>query len=111
MTTSLEHLSVDALDAALEDYVMSALNKEGGGLSERARREAEIMLSLYSQSARMQAAFAGLLRFVETHYPEVSMFQKIEYVFRQGFLMGWHARGAVVDSTELDKLYNDGENV
>jgi len=99
---SLEELTSDALDAALEDYLRSSITEDGMGLSAKGQAEMKIMLRLCSESDRMKAALEVLVQLAEKNGPSPS--EMIDFVFREGFVLGWKVRGAMLYARVLKDL-------
>jgi len=101
---SLEELTSDALDAVLEDYLRASITEDGMSLSEKGQAEMKIMLRLCSESDRMKGALEVLVQLAEKNDPSPS--EMIDFVFREGFVLGWKVRGAMLYARVLEDLHS-----
>ncbi len=107
---SLEKLTVDVLDAALEGFAFDELNPDRTALSEDGKQEIGIMDKLYSESLQLQGTFLAFEDLINNKYKEeYSVLEKIQVIFKTGFIVGWNARGAIEESAALKKLFDTSE--
>lgn len=101
---SLEELTPEALDAALDDYLRSSISGDGLSLSEKGQAEMNILLRLCAESGRMKGALEILVRLAEKN--NLSPSEVIDFVFREGFVLGWKLRGAILYARLREDLHS-----
>jgi hypothetical protein len=103
---SLETLTLSTFDAAIDSCIQNATKVEGGEqrLRDDVMKETLILSDLCKRSQRMDPIFQAFLVLMENENDGNRRRLMMEYIFRQSFLIGWHARGAIEESRELNLM-------
>jgi len=94
---SMERLTLSIFEAAVVGCVRTSMQLREGEvtLSEESRMETLALADLCKQSAAVGEILEGMRDFLENS--DASLCEKVQYLFRQSFIFGWHARGAIED--------------
>jgi hypothetical protein len=92
MNSSIDRLTLPVFQAAVLGCIQSALQKSEGTvkLSKDAEYETRLLTKLCDDSECMQPIFQAFLELLEGDDQRRRQ-SMIEYIFRQCFLIGWHA--------------------
>jgi hypothetical protein len=89
----LETLTPETFDAALKDCFYSGLREDSKSRSEINEHEANVLERASRRSAHLEGIISGLQCFIQQS--NLTVREKIEKIFRVGFLAGWHAKEIV----------------
>lgn len=101
---SLERLTVPVLEAAVVGCVRSSIEVNGNqvSLSPERHMEASALVRLCQESVAVREILQGMLDFLNDG--DATMQEKLDFVFQQSFIFGWHARGAIEEDERLQQL-------
>ena len=101
---SIDRLTLPVFEAAVVGCVRSSIEGDGDGLvlSEQSHRETITLINLCRQSGPVQEILQGLLDFLNNS--DAATPEKLDFIFRQSFVFGWHARGAIEEDERLQQL-------
>jgi hypothetical protein len=101
---SIDRLTLPVFEAAVVGCVRSSIEGNGSSLvlSEQSHRETVALIQLCQQSAPVQEILQGLLDFLDDS--NATTLEKLNFIFRQSFIFGWHARGAIEEDERLQQL-------
>ena len=101
---SLNRLTLPVLEAAVVGCVRSSIESDGDSLvlSQERHLEASALVRLCQESSSVREILQGMLDFLNEG--DASMQEKLDFVFQQSFIFGWHARGAIEEDERLQQL-------
>ena len=101
---SMDRLTVPVLEAAVVGCVRSSIESDGHNvsLSQERHLEARALVQLCQDSASVREILQGMLEFLNEG--DATMQEKLDFVFQQSFIFGWHARGAIEEDERLQQL-------
>ena len=101
---SMDRLTVPVLEAAVVGCVRSSIESDGStvSLSHERHMESKTLVQLCQDSVSVKEILQGMLEFLNEG--EATMQEKLDFVFQQSFIFGWHARGAIEEDERLQQL-------
>jgi hypothetical protein len=101
---SIDRLTLPVFEAAVVGCVRSSIEGNGNSLalSEQSHRETMALVQLCGQSGPVREILEGLLDFLNNS--DAATPEKLDFIFRQSFIFGWHARGAIEEDERLQQL-------
>jgi hypothetical protein len=101
---SMDRLTKPVFEAAVVGCVRSSIEGNGNhiALSEESHRETVALVELCRQSPPVEEILQGMLDFLENS--DATLRERLDFIFRQSFIFGWHARGAIEEDERLQQL-------